>query len=139
MKKGISISLVLLMVAALLHLSVAVHYCGGKEVASKVSLTGHLASCGMESPEKGLPLHGTNFTNHCCNDVVIICGIVSNYTPSFSFVPEYFQYSFHIFAFPAEPYANLYTDLIPLYSDVNPPGELMSTSVDQSDICVFRI
>ena len=140
MKKVTSISLVVLMVAAMLHISVAVHYCGGYDVASKVSLTGKLASCGMEGSEKELPPSGTNITKHCCDDIVTLCGTDSNYVPSFSFVPESFQYIFHIFAVPARVTANSLTDFIPLYNtDVNPPGALMSTRVDLSDICVFRI
>ncbi|MFA5820079.1 MAG: hypothetical protein WC854_12480, partial [Bacteroidales bacterium] len=82
MKKGFSILLIPLILTAMLHLSVATHYCGGKEVASKLSLTGKLANCGMEGSKKELPLSGTNFTKHCCDDVVTFCGTDSNYTPS---------------------------------------------------------
>src|SRR5665647_2340334 len=77
MKKGISILLVVLMLAAMLHLSVAIHYCDGKVAASTVSLSGKLAICGMECSEKGLPLPGTNFTKHCCDNIVTFCGIDS--------------------------------------------------------------
>jgi len=138
-KKGISISLVLLMIAAMLHFSVAIHYCGGQIAASKVSLTGKLANCGMESQEKELPLPGINFSNHCCDDVVTSCGIDNNYLPSFSFVPESYNYNFQVLAVPAGLSDNSCTDLIPFYTNVSPPGVLMSTSVDLSDICTFRI
>ena len=139
MKKGISISLILFLLAAMLHFSVATHYCGGKEVAMKVSLTGKLAGCGMEGPEKKLPLPGTNFTKHCCEDIVTYCGISSNYAPTYSFVPETFQNNFQVFATPVSLSVNSYTDLIPLYTYVSPLGALMSTNVDLSNICVFRI
>jgi len=139
MKKVFSISLSVLMVVAMLHLSVATHYCGGKIAASTVSLSGKLATCGMECSEKGLPLPGTNFTKHCCDDIVTFCGIDSNYTPSFSFVPESYQYNFQVFAIPVALSVNSCTDLIPLYTNVSPPDELLSTNVDLSDICVFRI
>ena len=139
MKKGISISLVFLMLTAMLHLTVATHFCGGKEAASTVSLSGKLATCGMECSEKELPLPGTNFTKHCCDDIVTFCGIDSNYTPSFSFVPESYQYNFQVFAIPVALSVNSYTNLVPLYTNVSSPDELMSTSVDLSDICVFRI
>ena len=36
------------------HISVATHYCGGQIAASRVTLTGKLASCGMEGPAKGV-------------------------------------------------------------------------------------
>jgi hypothetical protein len=140
MKKVLSISLSIMMLTALLHLSVATHYCGGKETGMKVSLTGKLAGCGMESSEKELPQPpGAALKNLCCNDVLIFCGTDSNWTPSFSFIPEYFQNEFQIFAVPADLSVNTYTDQILSYTNVSPPGVLMSTGVDLSAICVFRI
>jgi hypothetical protein len=139
MKKVISISLALLMIAAMLHISVATHFCGGKEIASKVSFTGKLANCGMERSENQVPLPWTSLSQHCCENVVIICQTDNNYTPSFSFIPESCQYNFQIFAVPPGLTANSFADLIPLYTDVSPPGALMYTCVDLSEICVFRI
>ena len=139
MKKGFSISLSLLMLAAVLHLTVATHYCGGKVAASTISLSGKLASCGMEGSEKELPLSGTNFTTHCCDDIVTLFGMDSKYTPSFSFVPETIQYNFQVFAIPVVLFVNSISDIIPSYTNVSPPGALMSTRVDLSNICVFRI
>jgi hypothetical protein len=139
MKKGFSISLSILMLAAMLHISVATHYCGGKEFSTKLSLTGKLAHCNMEDSENEIPLHGTNLTKHCCEDIVAFCGIDNNYTPTFSFVPESYQYNFQILAIPVALSVNSYTGLTPFYTNVSPPDELSSTSVDLSDICVFRI
>ena len=139
MKKGISISLSLLILTAVLHLSVATHYCEGKEIAMIVSLSGKLASCDMKCSEMELPLTGTNFTKHCCDDVVTFCGVDNNYTPSFSFVSESYLYNFHVLAIPTGLFVNSYTDLIPLNTSLNPPGTLMSTNVNLSNICVYRI
>ena len=139
MKRLLSISLVFLMLTAMLHLSIAMHFCGGHMAALKVSFTGKLASCDMECAEKDSPPTGTYFTKHCCDDIVAFCVIDSNYTPSFSFVPESYQYNFQAFAIPAGLFVNSYSGLIPLYTNVSPPGALMSTSVDLSDICIFRI
>ncbi len=139
MKKVFSISLIVLLIATMLHLSVATHYCGGIEVASKVSLTGKLAHCDMQCSEMELPLPGTNFTKQCCYDVVTFCGIDSNYTPSFTFLPESYQGNFHVFAIPTALSVNSYISLIPSYTNVCPSGALMSTEVDLSSICVFRI
>jgi hypothetical protein len=139
MKKGISISLVLLMTAAMLHLSVATHYCGGKIAASKISLTGKLANCGMESPEGQLPFHGITFSKHCCDNVVIYLVIGNNYVPSFS-TPEYsFNHKFQISNIPAV--YPVHSVAVPnfMYANVSPPGLTMSTYVDLSDICVLRI
>ena len=139
MKKVFSILLSLLMLAAMLHLTVATHYCGGKVAASTVSLSGKLATCGMECSEKGLPLQGTNFTKNCCDDIVTFCGIDSNYNPSFSFVPESYQFNFQVFSIPAGSPVYSIAVLKSLYTNVSPPGALMSTNVDLSDICIFRI
>jgi hypothetical protein len=139
MKKVFSISLSLLMVAAMLHISVAMHYCGGKEVATTVSLSGKLASCGMECSEEELPLTGTYFNKQCCADIVTTFGIDNHYTPTYSFIPESFQYNFQVLAIPVELSAKSQTDLNLLYTSVSPPGVLMSTKVDLSNICVFRI
>lgn len=138
MKKVFSIFLSIIMLVAVLHFSVATHYCGGIEAASKVSLTGKLAECGMEKSVE-VPLSGTNFSRHCCDNYVIYCGINSNYAPSFSLIPDSFQDNFQILAIPVELSVNSDIDLIPLYTDTSPSAAFRSTDVDLSDICVFRI
>ncbi len=139
MKRLISIAMVFLMLTAMLHLSIATHYCGGHLAALKVSLTGKLASCNMECAEKDSPLTGPRLIPHCCDDVVTFYAIDSNYTPSFSLVSDFYQHDLQVFAIPLALYVKSYTGLIPLYTNVSPPGALMSNSVDLSDICIFRI
>jgi hypothetical protein len=139
MKKVISISLTILMLIALLHFSVATHYCMGKIAASKISLSGKLANCGMENDENELPTTGTCFNTHCCDNVLVFCGIHSNYFPSFSYVPESFNNIFQVFGIPA----SLTICSIPSFKSFNssviPPGVSVSSNVDLSAICVFRI
>jgi hypothetical protein len=139
MKKVFSITLSLLIVATMFHISFAMHYCGGNEVTTKLSITGELANCGMETCENEIPPTGTNYTKHCCDDVVTFCVIDNNYTPSFSFVPESYQYNFQVFAIPLELSVKSQPDNNSFYSNVSPPWALMSTNVDLSNICVFRI
>ena len=139
MKKVTSISLLLLMIAAMLHISVATHFCGGTEVASKISLSGKLANCGMESSQNELPLPGLNLTKHCCDDVVTHYATDSNYVPSSYFAPETYQYNFQTFQFTATMSFNNVAGFTTFYSYLSPPGTLMSTEVDLSAICVFRI
>jgi hypothetical protein len=139
MKKVISISLVIMMITAMLNISVATHYCGGKEVASKISLSGKLANCGMEGSENAETLPGLKFDKHCCYNVVTFCGTDTNFVPSFSFIPETFQYNIQLILIPSWLTADSFPRLTPLSTDVSPPGALMSTYVDLSDICVFRI
>lgn len=139
MKKFISISFILLMLAAMLHLAVATHYCGGNVAALKVSLTGKLASCGMEYMEKDCTSPLAHLDKQCCDDVVTFYGVDTNYTPSFSIVTDSHQYNFKVFSIPGGFSINASEVLISLFTSVSPPDELMSTSVDLSDICVFRI
>jgi hypothetical protein len=140
MKKVFSISLSILMLTAMLHISVAEHFCGGKETGVKISLTGKLAACSMESSEKEQPLpSGVNITKHCCEDFITFCVIDNNYAPTFSYVPESFQFEFQFLALPIELSAKSQTAINSLCANVSPPGVLMSTNVDLTDICVFRI
>jgi hypothetical protein len=139
MKKITAISMVILLIATMLHISVSVHYCGGKEVASKISLTAMPANCGMESPEKDLPLTGNTYSNHCCKDVLTICVTDNNYTPSSSFIPPSLKYNFPIFSNSAVCTVNIPPLLISQSTNGSPPGALMSTEVDLAGICVFRI
>jgi hypothetical protein len=139
MKRAISISLTFLMLTALLHLSVASHYCGGNIVSSKISLSGKLATCGMEATEKDLPQTGTWYYSHCCDNVLTSVGTSNNYFPSFSFVPESNQPHSQFFTIPAT--LNIYS--FPLLKSVNsgvgPPGAPAPNSVDLSALCTFRI
>lgn len=139
MKKSISISLIILISIGMLHLSLANHYCGGKIAASKVSFSGHLANCGMEVTETQEPHCGINFNKRCCDDVVISYLIEGYYLSSSSSVPEFFQYKFQILDIP------VFTSFYPVTilkspdTNVNPPGVFMSTHVDLSAICIYRI
>jgi hypothetical protein len=81
MKKVFSISMAVLVLLSMLHLTVATHYCGGEIAASKISLSGKLASCGMERAEESCPIQGNLMKSHCCDDVVTLCRRDRNYTP----------------------------------------------------------
>ena len=139
MKKAVSISLIFLMLTALLHLSVASHYCNGNNVASKISLSGKLATCGMEGHEQDSPQSGIRFTSHCCENLLTFFGTSNNYFPSFSFVTEIHQLHFQVLAISEN--LSHYSFALPILinTSVGPPGAPASNSVDLSAICVFRI
>jgi len=137
-KKGISISLVFLVISAMLNFSVATHYCGGHVAASKISVTGKLASCGMEDQQNDLP-PGKYFSRHCCEDYVVSITTDNNYVPSSFNIPDAFQFSLQTSDLQFESPAGLTGIFRMQYSGIGPPGILMSTNVDLSDICVFRI
>lgn len=139
MKKAISISLIFLVMAAMLHLSVATHYCSGQIAASKVSLSGKLASCGMEDFEKDLPLTGTHFASHCCDNVLVFYGINSIYFPSFSFVSESYHHNSQVYNLPVALTYNSLAFIKSICTNESPPDPPVSNNVDLSDICIFRI
>ncbi len=139
MKKFISISLTFLLLTALFHFSIATHYCGGTIAATKISLSGKLASCGMAKDEDNTPLSGTNFVSHCCDNHLTYCGVTNNYHPTFTYVPEVHRDHFNILNI-TEGLAFQSAALInPICSNVGPPGAFASSNVDLSDICVYRI
>ena len=138
MKKGISISLVFLVISAMLNFSVATHYCGGHVAASKISVTGKLASCGMEDQQNDLP-RGKYFSKHCCEDVVVSISTDNNYVPSSFNIPCTFQFNFQTSVLHPESAVDLAGIFKLQYPDKSPPGAMMSANVDLSDICVFRI
>ncbi len=138
-KKGISIFIAFTMIATMFHFSVATHYCGGRIAASKISLTGKLASCGMEDSQKQSTLPGIYFAKHCCEDVVTSYSTDNNYIPSFFNIAPSVQYNFQTLGLPSESSVSLAGVFKLQYSDKSPPGAMMSTNLDLSDICVFRI
>jgi hypothetical protein len=139
MKKVISISLTLLMLIALLHFSVATHYCMGKIAASKISLSGELATCGMENDENQQTETDIHFTSHCCDNVLVFCGVHGNYFPSFSFVHESFNNNYQIFSIPVNLTIFSFTYFKSIDTSISPPGGLALSNVDLSAICVLRI
>lgn len=139
MKKVFSILMVFLVLTAMFHLTIATHYCGGHVAASEISVTGRLASCGMEAFEEVYAGTGTLVRTYCCEDVVTSYNIDNNYTPSFSFFPESVNYNINNLFIVADLSFSLNTFSSLLYTDVSPPDWLLSTDVDLSDICVFRI
>jgi hypothetical protein len=139
MKKIFSISFLVLTLVAILHLAVATHYCEGKIVTSKISLTGKTLSCGMESSEKAKPLPGYFFTTHCCDDAVNYFGTDSNYAPSVSLVSTPFHIISQVFNISMDLLYRSHESLKTIYTNVSPPGVLISTDVDLSGICIFRI
>jgi hypothetical protein len=139
MKKVVSISLTFLMLTAMLHLSVATHFCAGKIAASKISLTGKLATCGMNDDEKNLPPSGSHYTTYCCENVLATYGINSIYFPSFSSFHESYQVHYQVLSIPKNYNIQSLKSVNSIYTSVSPPDVSLSSNVDLSYICIFRI
>jgi hypothetical protein len=140
-KKVFSILALILLLAVMLHISVARHYCGGELAASKISLSGGLASCGMEGTEESCPHDppGNHLKSNCCDDVVTLYGFDNTYISGNTLVSKSFRFTYQILVLHICGAVQKPDPGTLFYSDVSPPGFLMSTDVDLSDICVFRI
>jgi hypothetical protein len=138
MKTVGAISLIILLLFTGMKVSVATHYCCGQFAATKISLTGEPASCGMANEKDSRSLQNF-FANHCCENVISSCSFSTNYFPS--------QYSFDNFEVKAVDLFTLPSDIVPnqepLISDFilegRPPGSQFPNDVHLSSICVFRI
>jgi len=139
MKRILSISLSVIMLFALLHISVATHYCGGKIASTSISLSGKLASCGMEDETSDLPASGTRISRHCCDNVLKLYGISGNYFPAFNFVPESYQNNYQVIYLYSELPAGPARYIKTFYANVSPPGESLPNSVELSKICTLLI
>ena len=137
MKKTFAILFASIILASGIKVSIDHHYCGGKLAATKVSLTGKLASCGMEENEHACSNKPTVDKN-CCEDQITYFEINANY------VPEYFKLSPPSSGKdnPASPVYNFtlnYSCTNNCPSWVLPPGYIIISGPSLSEICVLRI
>ena len=139
MKKFLSISFSLLILVSVMHLTISTHYCGGVLAASKVSFTGKVASCGMESSVDQCQLPGKHIKSHCCTDKISVFTVANNYTPSFFEYKAPSQNILQVFDVPVS-YQIHALSVLSLYStNVSPPGNFIVSAVNLPTICVFRI
>jgi hypothetical protein len=139
MKKFLSISFSLLILLSVMHLTISTHYCGGKIAASKVSVLGELASCGMESSVDQCRLPGKHISSHCCTNKISVFAVENNYTPSFSDFKAFSHNILQVFDIPAGSQIHTLSALSLVCTNVSPPGNFMVSAVSLPNICVFRI
>jgi hypothetical protein len=133
-----AIPLIILLLFTGIKVSVATHYCCGQVAATRVSLTGEPASCGMADDKNTGPLQDV-LANHCCDNVISSFSFSNNYFPSL--------YSFDKFEVKAIDLFILPFDMVPKQEllipdsgrETRPPGSLFPNDVLLSSICVFRI
>ena len=138
MKTIISIPLVLLLLFSGVSVKVAIHYCGGYVAATKVSLTGELATCGMVSSENDESSQEA-FKKHCCDDVMSAYSFDNNYVPSFFNVEKPFQHIISLLIYPDDLTISQFENLNTSSSIIKPPGDYFYNSTDLPVLCIFRI
>ena len=138
MKKLLSISFALLIVLSGMHFTIATHYCGGELSAVKVSVSGELASCGMET-DKDYLLPGIHIETDCCQNQGSVFAVDHNYSPSFTEFNAFAQTVLQVYPIPENITFHSLTAENQSITTASPPGFLPSNAVSLPKICVFRI
>jgi len=139
MKKILSIIFASVIILSGMHFTVSTHYCGGKISSSKISVTGNVASCGMEESSEQCILPGKHLSSNCCKNKISVFAVENNYTSSFSEFKVYSQTLLHVFLVPVDIQQNLESSVDLISANVSPPGNFQVSSVSLPRICVFRI
>lgn len=122
-----------------MQLTISQHYCGGELADAKVSLTGHIASCGMEGEIDDCAQPGNHVESSCCDNKVSVYAIDHNFSPSFSEFKTFAQPVLQVFILPEIQNFNAFIAYNRIYTDVSPPPNWLVSDVNLSDIGVFRI
>ncbi len=139
MRKVISILLISFMLLAGMHLSVASHVCGGKNVAQKISFSEQLATCGMES-DISQNLSEKTFQTDCCHNHILVLSIDQNYESSdFETVPSVQQFDLLVMPINGALLSFISNLKNTVYTNANSFEDLTVEELNLSRICVFLI
>ncbi len=138
MRKSLSILLLLVIVLTGMHLSVASHYCGGKVAAVKWSFSGRLATCGMEG-EKENRQSGYDFNTGCCHNEISYFTVDNDYNPTTFQVNVVSREISQLVSLPANIGLKISVPTTNLSKDISPPVNMLASSVNLTDLCIFRI
>ena len=137
MKTILSIPLIVLILFSGVAVSFATHYCEGSVVATKVSLTGEMATCGMEEKSSD-NLSIDKFSTDCCDNTASVYSICNIYFPSAFNIEDTVLQAISVDFSPLD---NLFSPEIRSNTPntIRPPGNYTPNSVTLPDICIFRI
>ena len=139
MKKLLSISFALLILLSGMHFTIATHYCGGVFAATKASISGELASCGMEGLVDEYSSPGIHLKKHCCDDKVSALAVDHNFAPSFTNFTTFAQHILQIYIIPVSNELHSLTSVNLISTSVSPPDNFLVHAVSLPKICVFLI
>jgi hypothetical protein len=123
-RKILNIFIVCLLVVATTGVTVAKHYCSGRLVSTTLS-GDHKKCCGEGCKS--------------CHDQIKNYKVTEDYNPSSYKIKEVTKNILQVFDFPVNISLHSITASNPLYTNINPPGELLTIAVSLADICIFRI
>jgi hypothetical protein len=139
MKKFFTIPLALLILLSGMHFTIATHYCGGKIAATKVSLSGKEASCGMISDQRSDNSTETQVSSKCCDNEFAVYKIDSDYSSSSFHFKDITQNILQEFLVPEGFSFHSTLSQLTNHANVSPPDCYLANTVSIADICVFRI
>lgn len=140
-KKILSILIAFLILLSLMQFTIATHYCGGDgETFVKFSITGELASCGMESCDDKYSAQEKYFEKTCCNDNISVLAVYNNFAPLFTNFTVFALHVLKIYIIPVNIEIHSLIAIVNSSSaDVSPPGNFLVRAVSLPIICVFLI
>jgi hypothetical protein len=137
MKRALIILISAVFIASGFQVSIDKHYCGGSLFATKISLTGEKASCGMEQSNSICNSHSA-VNAKCCEDLISSFSLNNNFFPEYYHLDKPFP-EIHVFSFQKINLSESYFSNTYNYNRIFPPGENLINRPGQSEICVFRI
>lgn len=135
MRKLLSIPLILLVILSGSTINLASHFCQGRVVATKVTFSGELASCGME--EGHTDSQGINKT-HICSDQLSSFTFSNTYVPSSTLLNNVIGL-IHSTDYLIESSFSQSRPLAIIFNNKRPPGTFAPSGVDLEAICIYRI
>jgi hypothetical protein len=137
MKKFISISLSFLLAISVMHISIASHFCGKELAATRISVSGIPATCGMETDKD----HAIHFASHCCDNHISVYSVDDNYSTSSFNIKDVTKSLLQVFIIPVTTLFSSHDQSVFSSANVSPPeADLKIASfVEPEDICVFRL
>jgi hypothetical protein len=139
MKKYFTIPVAILILLAGMQFTIATHICGGEIASTHISISGKTATCGMVQDSESETSSETILTLNCCENEVVVYTVEDNYTSSNYQNKDFTQNIDHsvyipvVFGFNAKNSPSLNN------INVSPPDAFAVSSVNMTDICIFRI
>lgn len=120
-----------------LNITVAEHFCKGTIAATKVSVTGEIASCGMENKTHERSAD-KELASKCCHDRISIFSLDNDYTPLSKQVKDFFGKIINVHLTTFISLFNIINLSADSATNVIPPG-IIPAIVNLSGICVLRL
>jgi hypothetical protein len=134
MRKVLAIPVIILILFSGITVNLAFHYCGGHLAAKKISLSGGLASCGMETETSN---DQTTIKNFCCKNSLSSYTFTNIYLP-----PAPVKNDHEIQEFPVtDIFLPAVTEELFISCEIpaRPPGIFSPSYVELDVICILRI